>query len=197
MYTTEIRFSIDSFNFVQQWLCTLIIKVSTESRALMIDLFSAAFLSVREYFTDIGRPFFLWVNLNQLLFTHTLFQALKLSRKGVLRHLASATHNLGGYYYLNHSCFERFIKDLNTIMYRVCSRTVTITCVQYVPLSTYGLWNFLLSTGKIWTITNSTNLVFNINLSIYFLLIDISKGCNFNRTLKQHKLLILSGPNCF
>lgn len=55
-------------------------------------------------------------NLNDLLFVHTLFQALKLPTwtKEILRYSASAIHKLGCYHYLILLFLKHFITDLTT-----------------------------------------------------------------------------------
>ena len=113
----------------------------------MIDWLIAACRSIREYFTYIEKHRFqirvakikLTINISHLLFRHTLFQALKLSSKG----LSPATHRLYGYDYMILS----FLKDLSkTERWPDTSACAWLHPVQMIYKISCGV-----NAGKTWT----------------------------------------------
>lgn len=132
------------------------------------------------------------ININHLLFWDTLSQALKLKERN-LKILSTCQPQAG--WPCQDPLFWIFFKDLTTIVYSVWSteRIQFIWDQSHVRAwlhptfcilhMVYNISCFLQARNEL----DTFQIIPSTNLSIYFLMIDISKGCKSNPALTSHE----------
>ena len=129
--------------------------------------------------------------INHLLLRHTRtvpnFETIKQSSHKILR--ICGIHWLGGYYYMISNLYECYqIPNHKSVMCVLPnSYNLLVASHTYVPGCAYSLSNFLLFTGKKW-IDDNYFIWFMSSISIYLLVIDVSKDVHCKSYLTLHFL---------